>query len=424
VPWTGQQDVSPEQANTDTPPLHILVLTDRDWTHPQGGGTGTNLVAQVVRWLAWGHRVTVIACGYDGSRPIERHAKLTIHRMGGRSTIFPRAIWRQWRGLVPDADVVLEVINGITFLTPLWLRTPRLVLIHHIHRRHYLAELGRLGAAAGFALETAPLRWLYRNARFVCVSHATADDIHAHGIPRNQIAINYNGVELDAFSPGAKSAEPTLLFLGRLKRYKRIELLLEAMTAIPRGTLHIAGDGDHRTAVEEAVVVRGLADRVVVHGAVDERAKLRLLQRSWIHVTASECEGWGLTVTEAAACRTPTVAIAAGGLAESVVDGTTGLLVEDADGMARAVNALVDDDSVRTQMGEAALARARELTWEHTARVTLDALRDEHARAARQVPGRRPMTLERQLSGGASATVLVANALQLVLSARRSWRRG
>ena len=75
-------------------------------------------------------------------------------------------------------------------------------------------------------------------------------------------------------------------------------------------------------------------------------------------------------------------------------------------------------------MGEAALARARELTWEHTARVMLDALRDEHARAARRVPGRRPMAVDRPLSVDASATVLAANALQLVLSARRSWRRG
>src|SRR4051794_37437024 len=39
-------------------PVHILVLTDRDWTHPQGGGTGTNLYGQVSRWLAWGHRVS------------------------------------------------------------------------------------------------------------------------------------------------------------------------------------------------------------------------------------------------------------------------------------------------------------------------------------------------------------------------------
>src|SRR3954453_5915701 len=104
----------------DCGPVHILVLTDRDWTHPQGGGTGTNLYGQVSRWLAWGHRVSVVAAGYDGAEPLERHGELTMHRVGGRSTVFPRAIFKQWRGLVPDADVVLEVINGITFLTPLW----------------------------------------------------------------------------------------------------------------------------------------------------------------------------------------------------------------------------------------------------------------------------------------------------------------
>ena len=112
-------------ARTAADALHILVLSDRDWTHPQAGGTGTNLFGQVSRWLAWGHRVTVIACSYPGAEPVERLGPLTIHRMGGRSTVFPRVIWKQWRGLVPDADVVLEVINGITFLTPLWLRGAR-----------------------------------------------------------------------------------------------------------------------------------------------------------------------------------------------------------------------------------------------------------------------------------------------------------
>ena len=48
-------------------PLHILILSDRDWTHPQGGGTGTNLFGQVSRWMAWGHRVSVIACSYPGA---------------------------------------------------------------------------------------------------------------------------------------------------------------------------------------------------------------------------------------------------------------------------------------------------------------------------------------------------------------------
>src|SRR5436853_3451523 len=92
--------------------LHILIMSDRDWTHPQGGGTGTNLFAQVARWTAWGHRVTVIAGDYPGATRREQLApNLEVHRMGTRLTVFPRAAFAVWRGLGADADVVLEVVN-------------------------------------------------------------------------------------------------------------------------------------------------------------------------------------------------------------------------------------------------------------------------------------------------------------------------
>src|SRR3954452_1599361 len=211
-------------------PLHILVLTDRDWTHPQGGGTGTNLFGQVSRWLDWGHRVTIVACGYSGCERYEQQGGLTIHRLGGRSTVFPRAIWKQWRRLVPDADVVFEVINGITFLTPVWLRTSHVALVHHIHRDHYLREMGRRkGAIAAFLLETAPLRWLYRRSRFIASSNATAEELAEHGTPLEQVSLTYNVVESDVYLPGRRSSEPTLHYLGRPKRYKRIELLLDVL---------------------------------------------------------------------------------------------------------------------------------------------------------------------------------------------------
>src|SRR4029079_18662303 len=90
-------------------PVHILVLTDRDWTHPQGGGTGTNLYGQVARWLAWGHRVTGVAGDYPGAEKTEQITDgLVVHRMGTRVTVCPRAAWATLRGLARDADVVLE----------------------------------------------------------------------------------------------------------------------------------------------------------------------------------------------------------------------------------------------------------------------------------------------------------------------------
>jgi glycosyltransferase involved in cell wall biosynthesis len=361
--------------------LHILVLADRDWSHPQAGGTGTNLQSQVSRWLEWGHRVTVIACGYPGGPALERDGSLTIHRMGGRSTLFPRAIWRQWRKHVPDADVVLEVINGITFLTPLWLRTPRVALIHHIHRTNYVEEMGVKGRIAGFLLETLPLRVLYRGTRFLAVSQAAAADIAAHGIPDEQIQVNYNGVELVDFAPGARATEPTLLYLGRLKRYKHIEVLLDVVEQIPGAVLEIAGDGDRREHLEEEIERRGLGGRVRMHGFVSEERKRELLQSAWVNLTASSMEGWGLGVTEAAACATPSVAPRVGGLSEAIIDGVTGLLVDDGPGDFTAkTRLLIEDAELRERLGRAALERMRTFTWDRTAAQTLAALEAEHSR--------------------------------------------
>lgn len=365
------------------PRLHILVLADRDWTHPQGGGSGANIHAQVSHWADWGHRVSVIACSYRGAARFERFGpRIEVHRVGGRSTVFPQAIARQWRGLVPHPDVVLEVINGVTFLTPLWLRTPRVAFVNHCHRFHFREEMGNKGRVAALALETAPLRLLYRTTPFVVVSESTARELEEHGIPRERIAVNYNGVPAGELGPGTPAKQPTLLYLGRLKRYKHIEVLLDVLERIPAAVLDIAGDGDQRLAIEHDVERRGLGARVRMHGSVDPARKLELLRRAWVNLSASTCEGWGLTVMEAAACGTPTVALRAGGLSESILDGRTGLLASDAGELAAQVTRVVEDEQLRRRLGWSALARARTFSWEAMASRTLAVLAREHAAAS------------------------------------------
>ncbi|HWK28883.1 MAG TPA: glycosyltransferase [Solirubrobacter sp.] len=351
---------------------HILLLTDRDWTHPQGGGTGANLYGQVAHWLEWGHRVTVVAGTYPGAEPVSRPAPgLELHRMGSRITVFPRAAWAVRRGLAADADVVLEVVNGITFLTPLWCRTPRVTLVHHVHRDHYVAELGRPGAVAALVAETLPLKLLYGGAPVLTISEAAKADLTALGLPDVHVA--YLGVEPHA-SDAARSASPRLLYLGRLKRYKRIELLLDVVEALPDVVLDVAGEGDHRAELEAAIAARGLGSRVVLHGHVSEAEKAALYARAWVNVTASSAEGWCLTVMEAATHGTPSAALRVGGLAESIVDGETGLLADDGPGLTAAVERLVSDDALRASLGAAARARAATFTWERTARSTLSLL--------------------------------------------------
>ena len=372
--------------------------------------------------MAWGHRVSVIACGYEGAPAFERVSeRLEIHRVGGRSTVFPRAIWQQWRGLVPDADVAFEVVNGITFLTPLWMRTPRVTLIHHVHRDHYVEEMGPKGRVAAFMLETAPLRWLYGSSRFMTISEASARDMGKVGIRRDQIEVNHMGVELEAFEPGVRAAEPTLLYLGRLKRYKRIEYVLDALEAVPEAVLELAGEGDHRGELEREIAARGLSERVRMHGHVDEETKLRLLQSAWVNLTASSAEGWCLTVMEAAACRTPSVAMAVGGLPESIDDGVTGLLAHDPEELAEQTRRVIRDPELRERLGNAAYERVRQFTWESTAQRTLDALDRERGAAPEGGSGMRK--LARDLAGsdtgraaGLGAAVMGSNMIALVFT--------
>ena len=144
------------------------------------------------------------------------------------------------------------------------------------------------------------------------------------------------------------------------------------LEAIPEAHLDLAGDGDHRAALEAEVERRALAERVTFHGHVDEEEKARLLARAWVALTASSAEGWCLTVFEAAACGTPTAAMRVGGLGEAIVDGQTGLLADEPAELVAAVRDLVDRPEQRAALGQAALARARGYTWDATAQGTLD----------------------------------------------------
>jgi glycosyltransferase involved in cell wall biosynthesis/O-antigen/teichoic acid export membrane protein len=397
-------------------PRHILLLTDRDWTHPQGGGTGTNLYGQVSRWIAWGHRVTVIAGSYPGAEATSHpHERLTIHRMGGRTTVFGRAAFASWRGIGRDADVVLEVVNGIAFFTPLWwwLRAPRVTLVHHVHQDHYVAEMGRRGRLAALVAERLPLATLYRHHPFLTISDAARRDMVALGIPSEQIHVAYLGVEPDAFVETRRDAVPTLLYLGRIKQYKRLELLLDVLEVIPGARLDVAGDGDHRPVLEAEIDRRGLCDRVTLHGFVSEQDKRDLYARAWVNLTASSAEGWCLTVMEAAAAGTPSAALAVGGLPESIVDGQTGLLADTPAQLSAEVAALVADPVRRDELGDAARARARGFTWDATAAANLAVL-DQVAEAKRSRLRDAMRRSETGAAAGLAAATLLNNAIQLV----------
>jgi glycosyltransferase involved in cell wall biosynthesis len=378
----------------DAPPLNILVLADRDWTHHDTGGNGANLHAQISRWVEWGNNVTVVAGDYPGAQRVERYGpRLVVHRMGTRVTVFPRAILAVLRGLGREADVVLEVINGITFLTPLWLRKPKVAMVHHVHRELYLEEFRRFGLPLFWMLERLPLRLLYRRTPFLTISRSARDDLAREGIPPANVTVEYLGVDPGKFRPGTRAPDPHLIFVGRLKAYKKVEVLFDVLDEVPGAILDVVGEGDHRPDLEAEIERRGLGDRVRMHGYVDEETKAELYGRAWVNLTASQSEGWSLTVMEAALCRTPSVALAVGGLAESIVPGETGFLAADTGELSERVRELVDRPDLRERLGEGAERRARTFTWDRSAGAFLEVLRRVAGKSEAPPPASAPVSL-------------------------------
>lgn len=358
--------------------VHILILTDRDWEHPQTGGTGVHLTGMIDHWVEWGHQVTVIAGGYEGAPGYESSGALTVHRFGDRVTVIPQTIARGMAGRIPKADVTLEIINGICWMTPLWHRGPCVSLIHHVHKSMYMDEMGGQGRVAGYALETFPLRSIYRRRAFATVSEATkADMVSGHRLDPEQVRVVWPGVKSDDFAPGPKAAEPTMVFLGRLKMYKRIERLFDVVEQVDGLVLDVVGDGDRDAELEAHVRARGLTERVRFHGHVDDDRKAELLSRAWLAATASSAEGWSSATLEAAASGTPTVAHPVGGLKESIVHGETGFHAETQSDFVEAVRLLVLDAELRDRLGMQAHERACSLGWDRSARGILEVLAAE-----------------------------------------------
>jgi len=179
-----------------------------------------------------------------------------------------------------------------------------------------------------------------------------------------------------------------VLVLGRVEPYKRTELVVDAIAALPGVRLVIAGTGAGLGAVRARVAARGVAERVRLGGFVDEEEKLRLLQTAHAVACASEKEGWGLTVLEAAACGTPAVVTDVPGLRDAVRDGETGLLVPpgDAAALARALGRVLGDAALRGRLAAGAARWAARFDWD-TAAAEVSAVLDA-ARGAGAAPGR------------------------------------
>lgn len=344
----------------------VVLLNWRDTAHPEGGGS-ERYVEQVAEGLALrGHDVLVLCAAHDRSPRDEVRAGVRYRRRGGRLSVYPRAVLHLLRR---RADVVVDVQNGLPFFSRLAARCPVLVLVHHVHREQWPVVFGPRAARLGWWVESRVAPRLYRGCRYVTVSQATRRELMSLGVRGSDVAVVHNATEPPLAVDAARADRPTLCVVSRLVPHKRVDHALAVLDRLrhrwPDLRLLVVGHGWAEDDLRARAAELELGDRVELLGWVDERTKHEALAASWVHLCPSLKEGWGRAVMEAATHGVPTVAyVAAGGVTETVLAGTTGLLADDLDGFTAQVERLLADRELRERLGRAARAHAASFTWD------------------------------------------------------------
>ncbi len=354
--------------------LRILVVSYRDMRHPEAGGAEV-IVHEIFRRLVRrGHDVHFLTGGFHAGAAEEEMEGYRVHRVGRAPTFALLAPLLYRRKLQRERfDVLFEDLNKIPLLTPLWdRRVPVLANVPHLFGTTVFDQAS-LPVAGCVWLSERTIPRVYGRAPFAVLSESTREDLAARGIPREHLRVIRSGIDHGLYTAPERREPPSpvMTYLGRLKRYKRIEYpilaLPEIRKRVPDAEYWIVGEGDFLEPLRRIAERAGVSGAVRFLGYRGGREKLETLHATRALLYTSPKEGWGLSVIEANACGVPVVASNSPGLCESVRDGETGFLVPHGDlkALAEASVRLLSDDALWQRMSEAGIRWARRFDWEN-----------------------------------------------------------
>ena len=342
--------------------LNILWLNHRDPKHPFAGGAEVRINEIGKRLVQNGHTIKLICERWPGSKKKEFLDGIEVLRIGNKYTIHlevPFLVNRFNCNLIID-----DMAHALPWESQFFTHKSVIGQVHHVHQDVLDFELNPIIAKALTLSERA----IKSYKSIIAVSESTKKALIDLGVCKNRVRVIPNGVDTDFYKPMAKSPSPTILWVGRVKRYKRVDHVLLAFSLIekklPDAKLIIVGKGDYIENIKSFAGKLGLKN-VFFPGFVGEEKKAMLMASSWVIVSSSLVEGWGMTIMESAACGTPAVAYDVAGLRDSVINNETGLLVSDGNVKSLAQNLLrvLQDEQLRIKLGNNALNRTKQFSW-------------------------------------------------------------
>jgi glycosyltransferase involved in cell wall biosynthesis len=367
--------------------LKILALNYRDRTHPLAGGAEVHLHKILGRFVELGHSVTLFTTNYimpsDSKKKISAAENevidgIEVIRCGG-DLFFPLNCLLKVPKLIKKfgPDIIYEDLNKLPLLSPCITKIPKLIQILHLWKFSIFKEASfPVAFAVWLSEKTIPL--FYKNCHFATISPSGKKELCELGIPKEKISVIYCGMDSKYFeNEKIRDKSPYFLWLGRFRKYKGVWVAFEAFKIFakkhPDVKLLFAGSGPEEAKMRKKAKEWGLADRVEILGLVSEEQKIELMNKALGILQTSYKEGWGLTVIEAAACGTASVASNVSGLCDSVKDKETGLLFKAGSAVdcAKKMETLYENPILRAGMESEAKSYASSFDWEKAARETL-----------------------------------------------------
>jgi glycosyltransferase involved in cell wall biosynthesis len=361
--------------------MKILILNWRDRKNPKAGGAEVVTEEMASRWVAWGHEVTLFTAAFPGALPEEVINGVQIIRRGGQATVHWQAFRhyrKHWRG---HFDVVIDEINTIPFLTPLYVKNgeKNFSYFNQLCREiwFYEAPVPKFLAIFGYLAEPLYLR-PYRKIPSIVISESTKADLIELKIPNVSVfpmATDIVPVQHLEASP----EQARLIFVGRQVPSKRVHDIIKAVALVksiyPQVKLDIVGAGEAKyvSQLKQMVATLALSEQVTFRGRVSQDQKRTLMQQANAILVTSVREGWGLIVTEANALGTPGIVYNVPGLRDSVRDNQTGLITKanTPEALAATICEFLANPAKAARLREAGWKWSQELNWEQTALVAL-----------------------------------------------------
>jgi len=361
----------------------VQVVAYRDLDDPMAGGSELHLHEILSRWADAGLAVDLRTVAGPGLVRTCERSGYHVERVGGYYTGVARTalagVGRRFHG----ADALVEVWNGMPVLSPLWWRRPRLTLLHHLHHELWHSTYPAPIAHIGSFVERRVAPRFYRGSPVATLSSSSAREIVASTALRSdQVNVVPPGIAA-SFGKGPALRDPIVLTVARLTSAKRIDTIVRRVATIrdrvPLVRLVVVGSGPERNSLESLAQELGVEDRVEFVGRISDEELILQYQAARVLVAASSSEGWGMTITEAAACGTPAVASDIVGHRDAIAPGA-GILAADDDRLAEGLVHLLTDDEAWSVASTAALQAADRLSWDTSAATLLGLLTNDARR--------------------------------------------